>query len=63
MSNSCNQTSAHSNTTENAENIGWVKNTPLQWSKFNQSFILILQSARVPKRYPYFATRRLTISL
>ena len=33
MSNSCNQTSAPSNTTENAENIGWVKNTPLRWNR------------------------------
>ena len=34
MSNSCNQTSTHQNTTENAENIGWVKNTLLLWSRF-----------------------------
>ena len=49
MSNSCNQNSTLSNTTENAENIGRGKNTPLQWSKFNPTFILIPQSAGVLK--------------
>ena len=33
MSNSCEQISTSSNTAENAENIGWDKNNPLQWSR------------------------------
>ena len=37
MSNSCNQTSTLSNTTENAENIGWGKNTPLRWNRNYQT--------------------------
>jgi len=49
MGNSCNQTPTPSNTAENAENIGRGKNTPLQWSKFIRTFILIPQSAGVFK--------------
>ena len=33
MSNSCEQTPILSNTAEIADNIGWVKNTPLPWNK------------------------------
>ena len=39
MSNSCNQTSTPSNTAENAKTIGWVKNTLLQWNRFEITFI------------------------
>jgi hypothetical protein len=45
MSNSCKQTPTLSSTAETLKNIGWVKNNPLQWSKFETTFILIPQSA------------------
>ena len=39
MSNSCEQTPILSNTAEIADNIGWVKNNPLQWNKSKSSFV------------------------
>ena len=49
MSNSRNQTSTLSNTAEIAENERRIKLSPLQWSKFITTFILIPQSAGVLK--------------
>ena len=45
MSNSCNGTSTLSNTAEIVENERPVHLTPLQWSKFETSFVLTLHSA------------------
>jgi len=49
MNNSCNQTSTFSNTAKIAENERPIKLSPLQWSKFNRSFILTPHSAGVIK--------------
>jgi len=49
MSNSCNKTPTLSNTAKIVKNIGWVKNTPLQWSKFGRQLVLTSQSAEVLK--------------
>ena len=45
MSNSCEQTPILSNTAEIADNIGWVKNTPLRWSKFGRQSVLTSHSS------------------
>ena len=49
MSNLCNETPTLSNTAEIVENERRLSLTPLQWSKFNPSFILIPHSAGVSK--------------
>ena len=49
MSNSCEQTPILSNTAEIADNIGWVKNTLLKWSKFNPTFIQTSHSVGVSR--------------
>ena len=36
MSNSCEQTPTLSKTAEIADNIGWDKNNPLQWSRIKK---------------------------
>jgi len=47
MNNSCNQTSTLSNTAEIVENESRFKLSPLQWSKFETSFVLTSHSAGV----------------
>ena len=47
MSNSCNYTLTRSNTAEMVENESRFKLTPLQWSKFETSFVLTSHSAGV----------------
>ena len=49
MSNLCERTPILSNTAEIADNIGWVKNNPLQWSKFKPIVGLTSHSAGVLK--------------
>ena len=49
MSNSCKQILILSNTAEIVENERPIKLSPLQWSKFIRTFILIPHSAGVSK--------------
>ena len=51
MSNFCNQISKPLNTAEIAKNIGWVKNTRLQWSKLTSTFVLNPHPAVVSEIY------------
>jgi hypothetical protein len=45
MTNSSKQNPTLSNTAEIVKNIGWGKNTPLQWSKFKRQLVLTSHSA------------------
>jgi hypothetical protein len=49
MRNSCNQISTLSNIAEIVKNESRGSFTPLRWSKFGRSFILIPHSAEVPR--------------
>ena len=49
MSDSCNQNSTLSNSAEIVENDNWFKLSPLRWSKFETTFVLIPQPVGVLK--------------